>query len=101
MEDSHLTTRYSFSDLLLAVPAGRRQFEASPFDRWVRLEGGGTVVYVVRDAWGDGCSLLAISGRMRQVTHFLHPPDAVAVATGLIRGKRPAKTAGPDDSLSA
>ncbi len=80
-------------DLLLAARSSRLPFEASPTGRWVRFDGGEASIYVIRDAWGDGCVLMVATGDGNaQLEHFLRPQDAVAAAAQLARARL-------DDSL--
>ncbi len=78
----------STSDLLLAARLSRLPFEASPTGRWVRFDGGEVSIYVIRDAWGDGCVLMIATGEGNaQLEHFLRPQEAVAAAARLARGR--------------
>jgi len=72
-------------DLLAAAKGAEMPFEASPTGRWVRFEGAGNAVYVVRDAWGEGCTVLRTgSGGGPRSEHFLQPHQAVAFARRLL-----------------
>lgn len=66
------------------VQAARRSglpFEASPIGRWVRISGTDGVVYVIQDAWGEGCLLMEIDrAENRQTEHFLSPELAMVAA---------------------
>ncbi|MHB1415676.1 MAG: hypothetical protein ACYC1C_10510 [Chloroflexota bacterium] len=55
--------------------------------------GSDSIVYVVRDAWGDGCSVLAVSDvdSGARPGHFLRPHDAVAAAVQLADASRVGK----------
>jgi hypothetical protein len=73
------------TDLVHAAEAVALPFEASPSGRWVRFGAAESAVYVVRDAWGDGCSVLTAADEgARPGTHFLRPGDAVAAAVNLL-----------------
>ena len=55
--------------------------EASPIGRWVRISGRDGVVYVIQDAWGEGCLLMEIDkAENRQTEHFLSPELALVAA---------------------
>lgn len=66
------------------VQAARRSgipFEASPTGRWVRIAGQRSVVYVVQDAWGDGCLVMGFGDEeKRHVEHYLSPEMAIGAA---------------------
>ncbi|MHB1004713.1 MAG: hypothetical protein ACYC3S_03605 [Chloroflexota bacterium] len=66
------------------VQAARRSglpFEASPIGRWVRISGSYGIVYVIQDAWGEGCLLMEIDkAENRQTEHFLSPELALVAA---------------------
>lgn len=61
-------------------------FELSPSGRLVRFSIGDQAVYVVRDAWGDGCSVMVtdLEGT-REVQHYLEPRSAIARAVRIVR----------------
>ena len=66
----------------------RLPFEASPTGRWVRFDGAGEGVYVVRDAFGDGCVVLSTESEgAATVNHFRDVREVVAFATALCRGR--------------
>ena len=79
--------------LVRAAQGAGLPFENSPTGRWVRLAGQSGVVYVVQDAWGDGCLVMGADGRTE---HFLNAELAVKAAarlagvgvSGLRRGDR-------------
>ena len=68
-------------------------FDASATGHWVRFSLGKRSVYVVRDAWGDGCSVFVadVSGN-NFVQHHLRLADGVEQAARLAinYGQRPA-----------
>ncbi len=67
--------------LVQAAQAAGLPFEASPTGRWIRLAGRNGVVYLVQDAWSDGCLLLHVSGEEEgRSEHFLRTEPAVMAA---------------------
>ncbi len=67
--------------LVQVAQAAGLPFEASPSGRWIRLAGRNGVVYVVQDAWSDGCLLLHVSGQDEgRSEHFLNVELAVVAA---------------------
>jgi hypothetical protein len=67
--------------LLHAARQAGLAFEASPNGSWIRLKGARGAVYVVQDAWGEGCLLMEMQGPQgRTMRHFLSPGGAVCEA---------------------
>lgn len=68
--------------------------EASPSGSWIRFPGQRGTLYVVQDAWGDGCTLMEMAtGQGRTIQHFLDPRKAVAAAIQQARARTNAGTA--------
>ena len=77
-------------------------FEASPTGRWIRLSGTAGVAYVVEDAWGDGCSLMALEGGLsRRLEHFLYPEPAVLAAAKVTGVAASSSRSRPEMSLAS
>ena len=71
--------------LLLAAQVVRLPFEASPTGRWIRFDAAGKAVYVVRDAFGDGCVVLSSASGAAIVSRFRDVQQAVSFAANLGR----------------
>lgn len=71
-------------DLITLARAAAEPYEPTPHSHWLRMEGAGRVVYVVRDAWADSCSVITLDERgATSIERFSRRYDAVAHALSL------------------
>lgn len=76
-------------------------YEASPTGRWIRIAGEAGVAYIVQDAWGDGCLLMAIDGGLERWTEHFRRADQAVTAAARVAGFTPAETPSSNDRLLA
>ncbi|MHB1416851.1 MAG: hypothetical protein ACYC1C_16515 [Chloroflexota bacterium] len=71
--------------LMLAARATKLPCEASTSGTWVRFEGAGFGVYVIREAWTGSCRVVRISGNdNEELGRFANPEEAVAAVAQLM-----------------
>ena len=76
-----IRTENKSDSLVSAAQSAGLSFEASPTGRFIRLDGAHGAVYVVQDAWGDGCLVMELgTAEGRRMRHFLNPGSAVNAA---------------------
>ena len=79
-------TRINTDQLIRNAEATGLPFEASPTGRWVRFGCAEGWVYVIGDAWGDGCSVLVTDQEgNRRVQHCHRQGDGISLAARLVR----------------
>ncbi|MHB1132532.1 MAG: hypothetical protein ACYC4L_09120 [Chloroflexota bacterium] len=67
--------------LVAAAAESGLPFEPSPTGRFIRVAGERGVVYVVQDAWGEGCTVMEMGdASRRRMEHYLSCTPALRAA---------------------